>query len=111
MTGGLDKVNAGMYTVVNDVHAVDLVLGLEVSIESLLDVLNDRSPGIIVVDKVTESWCVNNSQSKPYTVLFNVCTDRLDRDGLWYDVKTRSLTFSWRIQRSVEKSVDEGRFS
>lgn len=42
--GGLDKVDAGMDAVVDDVHAVNLVLGVEVGVKSLLNVLHNRSP-------------------------------------------------------------------
>jgi hypothetical protein len=47
-------------TVINDVRTVDLVFSLEVSIVSLLDVLHNWAPGIVVVDKVAESGGVDN---------------------------------------------------
>ena len=40
----LEEVDASMDTVVNDVHAVDLVLGIEVGVEALLDVVDNWSP-------------------------------------------------------------------
>lgn len=75
MARWLDEVNAGMDTVVDDIHAVDLVLGFEISVESLLDVLNNRSPGIIVVNEVAKTGCVNDGQSEPHAILFDIRTD------------------------------------
>lgn len=40
----LEEVDASVDAVVNDVHAVDLVLGIEVGVEALLDVIYDWSP-------------------------------------------------------------------
>ena len=63
MAGWLDEIDTGMNSVVDDVHAVDLVLCLEVCIESLLNVLNNWSPRIVVVDEVAEAWCIDHGQS------------------------------------------------
>ena len=107
----LDEVHTGVHTVVDNVHAVDLVLGLQVCIESLLNVLNDWSPRVVIVDKVTEAGCVNNCQSQPDSVLFNVCADGLDGDGLWDDVETRAFAFPRRVEGSVEEGIDKCRLS
>lgn len=97
VTCRLDEINASMNTIVNNVHAIHLVLGLEVCIKSLFDVLNDRPPGVIVVDKVAKARCIDNSQPQSNTVLFNVGTDGLYRYSLWDDVKTGAFSFTWRI--------------
>lgn len=97
MASGLDEVHAGMHPVVHDVHAVDLVLGLEIGIESLLDVLHDRPPRVIVVDEISKSRSINHSQTQADAVLFNVGTDRLDGYCLWDDVQAGSLAFARRI--------------
>ena len=44
MTSGLDEVDASVNTIVDNVHPVDLVLGLKIGIKALFDVLDDRSP-------------------------------------------------------------------
>ena len=44
MTGWLDKVQAGMYTVVRNLLTVDAVLLLEVRIKAGLDVFDYRFP-------------------------------------------------------------------
>lgn len=111
VASGLNEVDAGMDAIINDVHPVDLVFCLKVCIEPLLNVFNDRSPRIIVVYEVTETWGVHNGQPKAYAAFFNVCTDRLDRNSFWDDVEAGSFTFSRRIERGVEKSVDKCRFS
>lgn len=82
VAGGLDEVDAGMNAVVHNVHAVDLVLSVKVSIEALLDVLDNRPPRIIVVDKVTKPRSVNNRQAETHAVLFNIRGDGLDADSL-----------------------------
>ena len=71
----LNEVDACMDTVVNDVHAVDLVLRIQVCIKSLLDVVNNWSPRLVVVDKVTKAWGIDNSQAKTNTVLLNIRAD------------------------------------
>lgn len=103
----LDEVNASVNTVVDNVHAVDLVLGFEIGIEALLDVLDDRPPGVVVVDKVTETGRVNDSQAKTNAVLLDVGADRLDGDCLGNDVERRTLALLGGVQRRVEEGVDQ----
>ena len=71
----LDEIYTGMDSVVDNVHAVDLVLSLKVSIEPLFDVLDNGSPRIVIVDKVTETRGVNDCQSQTNTILLNVRAD------------------------------------
>jgi hypothetical protein len=56
----LDEVNNGVDAVVDNVHAVDLVLSVQVGIEPLLNVLDNWIPRLIVVDEVAKARCVNN---------------------------------------------------
>lgn len=100
-----------MDAVVNNVHAVDLVLGVEISIESLLNVVDNWSPRLVVVDEVSKTWGVNNGKTKTDTVLLNIGAYRLDGHGLWDDIKTWSLALAWWVQRSVKESVDQSRLS
>lgn len=97
-----------MDAVVHDVHPVDLVLGIQVSIEALLDVIRNWPPGLVVVDKVTEARGINNSQAQTNTCLLDICADGLDGDSLGEDVETGSLALLGRVKRSVEQSVDKG---
>ena len=111
VTSGLDEVDTGVYTVVDNVHAVDFVLGIQVSIEALLDVLDDWAPGVIVVDKVTKAGGVNDSQTQANTVLLNVGADGLDVDGLGREVERWLLALLRGVERGVEKSVDQSGLS
>ena len=77
VTGGLDEVDACVNAVVDNVHSVDLILSLEVGVESLLDVLNDWSPRIVVVDEITEARCVHDCQSESDAIFLDVSTDGL----------------------------------
>lgn len=108
---GLDEVDACMHSVVDYVHAIDLVLCFEVGIEALFDVLHDWSPRVIVVDKVPKARGVDDGQAQANPVLFDISTDRLDGDGLWYDVQAWAFTLSWGVERSVEERVDQCRFA
>jgi hypothetical protein len=75
MPSWLNEVYTGVYTVVHDVHSVDLVLSLEVRVESLLNVLHNWSPRIVVVHEITKARGVYNSQSQSDSVLLNISTD------------------------------------
>jgi hypothetical protein len=107
VTGRLNEVNAGVDAVVDNVAAVDLVLGLEVGIETLLDVLDNWAPGVIVVDEVTESGGVNNAQAETDAVLLDVGAGGLDGDGLGDDVGVGASALLGRVQRGIEQSVDK----
>lgn len=108
VAGGLNEIDAGMNAVVNNVHTVDFVLGVEVGIEPLLDVLDDRAPGVVVVDKVTEAGGVDNGQTEPDAILLDISADRLDSDGLGNNVERRGLALLGRVKRSVKERVDKG---
>ena len=60
MARGLDEEDASMNAVVDDIHAVDLVLRIQVGIESLLNVVRDGAPRLVVVDKVAKAGRVHN---------------------------------------------------
>ena len=63
VTRWLNEVNTSVDTVVNDVHAIDLVLGIQVGIKSLFDVIHNWSPRLIVVNEITKAWGINNGQT------------------------------------------------
>lgn len=111
VASGLDEEDASVDSVVNNVHAVDLVLGIEVSVEALLNVVGDGAPRLVVVDKVTESGGVDNSQAKADAGLLNVGADGLDGDSLGDDVEAGSLALLGGVQRSVEEGVHKGRLA
>lgn len=94
---GLNEVDAGMDSVIHNVHSVHLVLGLEIGIESLFNVLHNGSPRVIVVDKISKAGGINHSQAQTDAIFLNVGADGLNRDRLWDDVQARALAFAWRI--------------
>jgi hypothetical protein len=110
VAGGLNEVDYSVDAIVNNVHAVDLVLGIQVRVKSLLNVLNNRVPRFIVVDEVAEPGCVDDSQSQTNTVLLNVGADRLDRHSL-RDVDARRLALLGWVEGRVEQCVHECRLS
>jgi len=52
-----------MDSVINNVHAVNLVLGIQVCIEALLNVIHNWSPRLIVIDEITKTRGINNGQT------------------------------------------------
>lgn len=59
VASGLDEVDNGVDAVVDNVHAVDLVLSIQVGVKALLNVLDNGVPGLIVVDEVAKAGCVD----------------------------------------------------
>ncbi len=55
MAGGLNEEHTGVDTIIHNIHAVYLVLGIQISIVTLLDVVDNGSPRLVVIDKVTKS--------------------------------------------------------
>ena len=108
---GLDEEDAGMDTVVHDVHAVDLILRIKVGIVTLLNVVDNGPPRLVVVHEVAEAGCVDDGQTETDTGFLDIGTDGLDRDGLGYYVKARPLAVLGRIQRGVEESIDKRGFT
>lgn len=111
VSGGLNEVYAGVHAVVHNVHAVDLVLSVEVRVEALLNVLNDWSPRIIIVDEISKPGCIHHGEAKADTVLLNVGRNGLYADSLWCEVERWLLALLWGIQRRIEQGVHERRFS
>ena len=111
VASGLDEVNTGVDTVVHNVHPVDLVLGIQVGVVSLLNVVDNRSPRLVIVHKVTETGRVNNGQAKTDAGFLDISADRLDLDGLGDDIQAGALALSGGVKRCVEQGVDERRFA
>lgn len=105
---GLNEVDAGMDAVVHNVLAVDPVLSLQIGVKALLNVLDDWSPRVIVVDKVTESGSVDDSQAEANTVLLDIRADRLNRHRLRDDVVAGALALLGGVEGSIEQGVDQG---
>ena len=63
MTGGLYEVNAGMNSVIDYVHAVDPVFGLEIGVKPLLDVFDNGSPRVIIVHEIAEARSIHYSEA------------------------------------------------
>lgn len=111
VASGLDEVHTGVNTVVDNVAAVDLVLGLKVGVETLLNVLDNRAPRVVVVDKVTEAGSIDNAQAEADTVLLNIGAGGLDRHGLGDNVGIGAGTLLRGVERGVEQGVNESRLS
>ena len=111
VAGGLDEVHTCVNAVVDNVHAVDFVLGIEVCVKALLDALHDRSPRVIVVDEIAKARGVNDVQSQTNAVFFNIRADGLDGDGLGGKFEARLFALFRRVERSVEERIDESGLS
>lgn len=111
VAGRLNEENAGMNAVVNNVHSVDLVLRVQIGIKALLDIVRNRSPGLVVVDKVAEARGINHGQTETDTGLLDIGADGLNGDSLGEDVEAGPLALLGRVQRGVEQRVDKGGLS
>lgn len=111
MASRLDEVDTGVDTVVDDVGAVDLILGLQIRVATLLDILHNWAPRVVVVHKVAESGSVDNGQTKANAILLNVGTDGLDRHGLGDDIVAGTGGFPRGIERGIEERVHESRLA
>ena len=98
----LDEVDTSMHAVIDNVHPVHLVLGVEICIESLLDVFDDWPPRIIVVHEVTKTRGIYHGQAEANAILLNICRDGLYADGLGSKVERRLLALLWWVKRGVE---------
>jgi hypothetical protein len=63
MASRLDEVDAGMNSVVDDVHAIDLIFCVQVGIEALLNVIHNWSPRLIIVNEITKTRGINDCQT------------------------------------------------
>lgn len=91
-----------MNSVVHELLSVDSVLLLEVGVESCLDVLDNGLPAgmvkriqlgvyfewilwfdlpIVVVNEITETRSINNSESQSDAVLLNICGVEIQTKG------------------------------
>lgn len=61
-----------MNAVVHHLLAVDSVLLFEIRVETSLDVLDNRLPAVVIVNKVAEPGRINNSEAQPHTVFLDV---------------------------------------
>ena len=111
VAGRLNEVDTSMHAVVDDVHPVHLVLCIEIRIESLLDVLDNWPPGVIVVDEVTEARGIHNGQAKADAVLLNIGRDGLYTHSLRCELKRRLLALLGRVKRGIEQRVDQSRLA
>lgn len=111
VASGLDEEDTSVNAVVDNVHAIHLVLGIQVGVEALLDVVGNWAPRLIIVDKVTETRGVDNGQAETDTSLLDISADGLNGHSLGEDVEARALALLGWVQRCVEECVDQGRLS
>lgn len=107
----LNEVDTGVDAVVDNVAAVDLVLSLEVGVETLLDVLDNRAPRVVVVDKVTEAGGIDDAQAETDTVLLNIGAGGLDGHSLGDNVGIGAGALLRGVEGGVEQGVDESGLS
>lgn len=111
VTSGLDEKDTGVDAVVDNVHAVDLVLSIEVGIKSLLNVVDNGSPRLVVVDEIAKAGSVNDGQAETNAGLLNISANRLNGDSLGNDIHARALAFLGGVERRVEEGVNQGRLA
>lgn len=75
VASGLNEIDTGMDSIIDNVHAVDLVLRFQVRIVSLFDVFHDWAPRVVIVDEVSETGSVNHGQTQAHAILLNIGAD------------------------------------
>jgi hypothetical protein len=63
MASRLDEVYASMNSVIDNVHSVDLVLSIQISIEALLNIIHNWSPRLIIVNEISKARGINDCQT------------------------------------------------
>ena len=99
-----------MDTIIHNVYPVHLVFRVEVCIESLFNILDDRPPRVVIVDEITKSWSVDHRQTQANAIFLDIGADRLYRDGFWDDLEARAFSFLGRVKRGIEEGIDKGGF-
>lgn len=105
MTGRVNEVNTSMDTVVDDVTTIDLVFGLEVSVEARFDVIDNRTPRLVIVDKVTKTRRVDDRQLEANAILFNIGADGFNTGRLGKNIVTRTRILLRWIKAGAEECV------
>lgn len=110
VAGGLDEVDTRVDSRVVDGRSVDPVLGVEVGVKPLVNVVHNGLPRVAVVDKVSETGGVDHGQMQPHVVLLNVLGHGLDLHGL---ERLRGGVLAWlgRVQVVVEECAHQGGLS
>lgn len=103
----LDKEHTCVDSVVDNIHAVDLVLCIKIRVKARFDILDDGMPGISVVDKIAKARSIDHSQAKTNTILFDVCTYGFDLDCFWHEFIGGPFSLLRRIEGGIEKRVDK----
>lgn len=75
VAGRLNKVNAGVNPVVDNIHPVDFIFSLQVGIKPLFNVFHNGSPRIVVVDKIAKPGGIHNRQAQANPIFFDISTD------------------------------------
>lgn len=60
MTSGLDKIDACVYPVVDDSGSVDLAFRIKIGIKAIVDIINDCTPRLIIVDEFPKPWSIDD---------------------------------------------------
>lgn len=63
VAGRLDEVHASVDPVVDNIRAVDFILRIQISIKALLDVIDNWAPRLVVIDEITETGGVYDSET------------------------------------------------
>lgn len=71
MAKGRDEVETTVYSVIDDVSPIQAAFVSKKSFKLIINVLNNRSKTVGIVDSISIAWSIDNSQTKLYTSFFN----------------------------------------
>ena len=103
----LDKEHTCVDSVVDNIHAVDLVFCIKIRVKARFNILDNGMPGISVVDKIAKARSIDHGQAKTNTILFDVCAYRFDLDCFWHELIGGSFSLLWGIEGGIEQRIDK----
>ena len=121
VSGGLNKIDTRMNTIINNIRPVRFILCLKIRIKSRFNTFQNGFPTlktvnkqflqrdipILVVDEISKSRGINNIKSQSNTVFFNIGTDSTDIDRLWNLDRSRPTCITRSIQAGIEQSIHQ----
>lgn len=99
-----------MYPVVNDIPSVETTFVSQKTFVLLVNVLENGTKTVAIIDSISESWCIDNRQSQLNAAFLNLNGGRIQLHRLMlflYGIRNHTL---W-IKITQKQTVDEGGFS
>lgn len=111
MSSRANEVQAGVYSQIDLLGSLWLLLLEHVALVLIVQELNDRLPAVPVVHVVSKAGGVDDSQADLEELLFQLCLGDLDLDGLVHLLSMTAAMVGVVLDGRAEEGVDEGGLS